>query len=166
MVNEHTVDYHPSPSELTSNIHLVIFLWTPKGFKLSPEYFKIFSRTCILHHCCRKVSNSWCWDYWERHLWVKKLNLFIFTYVPKEKFILGSSHYHSRQEEITHFPHTTFFVFYLSRKGGDYGAEEMTKIKVAKVLVTSFDKFHHFSNHYIFCFCSVVPLFRFKHAEA
>ena len=41
MVNEHTVDYHPSPSELTSNIHLVIFLWTPEGFKLSPEYFWI-----------------------------------------------------------------------------------------------------------------------------
>ena len=42
MVNEHTVDYHPSPSELTSRIHPLIFLWTPKGFIFSPEYFLNF----------------------------------------------------------------------------------------------------------------------------
>ena len=41
MVHEHTVNYHPSPPELTSIIHLVIFLWTPKGF-ISPEYFLNF----------------------------------------------------------------------------------------------------------------------------
>ena len=40
-LNEHTVDYHPSPSELTLGIHPVIFLWTPKRF-ISPEYFLIF----------------------------------------------------------------------------------------------------------------------------
>ena len=38
MVNKHTVDYHPSPSEFTSRINLLIFLWTPKGF-ISPEHF-------------------------------------------------------------------------------------------------------------------------------
>ena len=42
MVNEHTVDYHPSPSELTSRIHPLIFLWTPKGFMFSPECFLNF----------------------------------------------------------------------------------------------------------------------------
>ena len=36
-INKHTVDYHPSPSSLTSRIHHLIFLWTPKGF-ISPEY--------------------------------------------------------------------------------------------------------------------------------
>ena len=40
MLNEHTIDYHPSPSEFTSTIYL-IFLWTPKG-SISPEYFLIF----------------------------------------------------------------------------------------------------------------------------
>ena len=40
-INEHTVDYHPSPSSWTSRIHHLIFLWTPKGF-ISPEYFLIF----------------------------------------------------------------------------------------------------------------------------
>ena len=47
MVNEHTVDYYPSPSEFSSRIHPLIFLWPPKGF-FSPEYFLIFfSNLCI-----------------------------------------------------------------------------------------------------------------------
>ena len=36
MVNKHTVNYHPSPSQLISRIDPLIFLWTPKGF-ISPE---------------------------------------------------------------------------------------------------------------------------------
>ena len=51
MVNEHTVDYHPSPSELTLRIHPLIFLWTPKGFIFSPEgflnFFKPVFRTMV-----------------------------------------------------------------------------------------------------------------------
>ena len=46
MVNKHTVDYHPSPWQLTLRIHPLIFLWTPKGF-FSPESFLIFSETGI-----------------------------------------------------------------------------------------------------------------------
>ena len=83
------------------------------------------------------------------NLWFNKLNLFIFTYVPKQKSPPGSYHYHSRQEEITHFSQTTFFVFSSLEREEDYGAEKMTKIKFARVLVTSFDKFYHF--------CFVVP---------
>ena len=41
MVNKHTVNYHPSPSQLISRIHPLIFLWTPKGF-ISPESFLNF----------------------------------------------------------------------------------------------------------------------------
>ena len=37
-VNKHTVDYHPSPSELISRIQTLIFLRTPKGI-ISPESF-------------------------------------------------------------------------------------------------------------------------------
>ena len=36
MVNKHTADYHPSPAQLISRIHHLIFLWIPKGF-ISPE---------------------------------------------------------------------------------------------------------------------------------
>ena len=110
---------------------------------LSRIFLNFFSNLYIAPWL-QKISNSWCWDYWKVHLWVKKLNLFIFTYVPEQKSLLGSYHYPSRQEEITHFPHTTFFVFFLSRKGGELWSWKMTKIKLASVLVTSFDKFHHF----------------------
>ena len=42
MVNEHAVNYHPSPSELILRIHTFIFIWTPKGFIFSPERFLNF----------------------------------------------------------------------------------------------------------------------------
>ena len=44
------------------------------------------------------------------------------------------------------------FVFHPAERGEDYGAEKMTKVKLARVLVTSFDKFHHLCNFYIFGF--------------
>ena len=48
MVSKHNVDYHPSPLELTSRIHSLMFLWTPSlaGF--------------ISHNGRGKTSNSWC----------------------------------------------------------------------------------------------------------
>ena len=52
-VNEHTVDYHPSPSELTSRIHPVIFLWTFKGF-IFPEFFSIFCSNLYIPPWLRK----------------------------------------------------------------------------------------------------------------
>ena len=42
ILNKHTVDYHAIPSELTSRIHPLTFLWTPKGFIFSPECFLNF----------------------------------------------------------------------------------------------------------------------------
>ena len=42
MINKNIVDYHPSPSQLISMIHTLIYLWTRKGF-ISPESFlKLF----------------------------------------------------------------------------------------------------------------------------
>ena len=41
MVNKHTVDYLPSPSQLISRKQPLIFLWTPKEF-ISPESFLNF----------------------------------------------------------------------------------------------------------------------------
>ena len=49
MANEHTIDYRPSLSELTSRLNPLIFLWIPKGF-ISPEYFLNFSQTYISDH--------------------------------------------------------------------------------------------------------------------
>ena len=47
------IDYHPSPSELTSRTHPVIFLWTPKGF-ISPEYFLNFFSNLYIAQWSRK----------------------------------------------------------------------------------------------------------------
>ena len=134
MLNEPTVDYHPSPSEFTSRIHPLMFLWTPRLWGFTSHYGR------------RKVLNSLRLL---ENFWFSKLNLFIFTYVTKQKFSPGSYHYHSRQEDITHFLQTTFFVFSSSETEKNYRAEKMTKIKIARVLVTSFDKFYRF--------CSSVP---------
>ena len=57
MVNEHTVDYHPSPSELTSRIHPLIFLWTPRGF-ISPEYLLNFFSNLFTPQWLRKSFES------------------------------------------------------------------------------------------------------------
>ena len=42
IVNQHTVNYHLNPAELTSRIHPLIFLRTPKWFIFSPECFLNF----------------------------------------------------------------------------------------------------------------------------
>ena len=41
---QNTVDYHPSPSQLISRIHPLIFLWTHNGF-VSPKSFLNLSGT-------------------------------------------------------------------------------------------------------------------------
>ena len=147
MVNEHTVDYHPSPSEFTSRIRCLIFLWIPKGF-ISPEYFLIFFwnlyippwlQSCFKFMVLRLLENTFV---------SQKTNL-----CPKQNSPPGFYHYHSRQKEITHFPQTKCLenLFFVSRQGEAYRAENMIKIKLARVLVTSFDKFHYFQ-----------PFFHFK----
>ena len=82
MVNKHTADYHPIPSESTSRIHPLIFLWALRVFSLTNISW-IFCQTCISHHACR---NFWIYGiiyYWKINLWAKKLNFFIFTHTPQ-----------------------------------------------------------------------------------
>ena len=158
MVNKHTVDYQPSPSEVTWRIHLLIFLWTPKGFVFSPEYFLNFFSNLYIGQWLRESCKFMVLRLLENAFVSQKNESVHFYLCPKQKSLLGSYHNHSRHEEITHFSHTTFFVFFFSMESEeDYGDQKMTKIKLARVLVTSFDKFHHFCNYYIFGFCSVVP---------
>ena len=42
MVNKHTVDYHPSSSQLTSKIYPLRFLCTPRGFIFSESFLNFF----------------------------------------------------------------------------------------------------------------------------
>ena len=44
MVNKHTVDYHPSASQLVLRTHTLISLWTPKEFCLSRIFLKFFPK--------------------------------------------------------------------------------------------------------------------------
>ena len=53
MVNKHTVIYHPSPSELTSRVHPLIFLWTLKVF-IPPDYFLNFFSNLYIAPWLRK----------------------------------------------------------------------------------------------------------------
>ena len=88
----------------------------------------------------------------------KKLNLF--AHAPKQKSPPGFYYYYSRQKKITYFPQTKCFEnqFFPSREREHYGAENIIKVKLARVLVTSFNKFHStICNLYFFGFCFVVP---------
>ena len=161
MVNKHTVNYHSSPSESTWKI-LSYFC----GFLRSLSLQNI-SSACIFHHGRGKILNLWCSGYSKIHLQVKKLNLFIFThFYPVSSCILILLTPGRWQLLIP--PEQRFLKIYFSpveREGEYLGTKKMTKIKPARVLLTSFDKFQHLCNMYIFGLCLVVPKFRFKHAE-
>ena len=67
-----------------------------------------------------------------------------------------------RQKEINHFTQAAFFenLSPFRRKGvgeGNYGVKKITKIKLVKVLATSFLKSHRLGTLYLFGFCFVVP---------
>ena len=84
MVNKHTVNYHPSPSQLISRIHPLIFPWTPKGF-ISPESFLNFFLNLHIPPWLHKSFKFIALRLLQIHLRVKKLNLFIFTHAHKQK---------------------------------------------------------------------------------
>ena len=70
-------------------------------------------------------------------------------------YLLMTSFSSPWRKKITHFTQTAFSenIFFIKQKGEGYAAENMTKFKLARVLVTSFDIFHHLYNLYIgFCF--------------
>ena len=76
---------------------------------------------------------------------------FIFHCAPKQNSPPGFYHLHS----TTHFSPKTFFeiLFSVAEREEDYGAEKMIKIKLARALVTSFDKSHHFITSRFFLVC-------------
>ena len=123
LVSKHTVDYHSSPSELISRIHTLIFLWTLKWF-ISPESFLNFFLYIPpwLQKSFRLLQIHWR---------VKKLNLFIFTYAPKQKSLPGFYQYPPGRRELLIPPTQPFLkTFFPEEKGGveDYWVEKNTKI--------------------------------------
>ena len=96
-----------------TNSHISMDSW---GFTFSPEYFWIFLKPV---HCTMvaKKFKIYGVKITRKCICESKNWICSFLLIPKQKSLLVSYHYHSRQEEISHFPHT-FFVFFLSRKGG------------------------------------------------
>ena len=116
MVNGHIVNYHPSLSKLTSRIHALLVLWTARGLSLQ-DISRIFLVAGYSYPLARLSPR--------------------FLSLPP-----GRSKLHVPPEQ-------RFLKIYFTRaeRGReDYGAENMIKIKPARVLVTSFDKFHDLCN--------------------
>ena len=152
----HTIDCHPSPSELTSMIHPLIFLWILKRL-ISLGYFLNFFSNLYIPSWLQKsfkfmVLRLLGDTYVSRNL---TMNLINFAHAPKQNSPPG-------RRELPISPGQLFLKIYFSpsRKSEDYGAEKMAKIELERVLVTSFDKFHHICNLYCFGLfsCAIIQI--------
>ena len=134
---------------------IIIFLWTPKDF--SPESFLNFLLNLYVPPWLWKSLKFIVLRLLQIHLWIKKLNLFIFTPAPKQKSPSGFYHYPQGRREWRIPPEQRFLkIFFPEQKEGERIMELKKLPKLTRVLVTSFDKFHHLCNLYIFGLCFVV----------
>ena len=152
MINKHTVGYHPSSSQLTSRIHpLRIFLEffpIPVNSTMFVEMFQIYGV---------KITGKYIY---ESKNWICS-----FLVEPQAKLSPGFYHYPQTEGNYLFPPEQRFLKIHFSpaekqKAGGRRGLcswKKNTEIKPMRVLLTSFDKLHHFCNLYIFGFCFVVP---------
>ena len=155
IVNKHTSDYHPSPSQSISRIHTLIFLWTPKGF-ISPESFLNFFLNLYISPWLRK-SFKFSVKITANTFVSQKIESVHFYSYPQAKLYCKFLSLSSRQKRIAHSSRTVFFEDIFSWEERGERNMELKKIpKLTKVLVTSLDKFHNLCNLYIFGLCFVV----------
>ena len=145
LVNKHIVDSHISPSEFTPRIHPLIFLWSPKGF-ISPEYFLDFFSNLYIPPWLRKSFKFMTLRWLENTFLSQKNWICSFLLISPSKtlpqvYIITTPN--RRKLPISSKTKCSENLFFPNKEGEDYGAENMTKIKTARVLVTSFDKSHH-----------------------
>ena len=136
---------------------IIIFLWTPKGF-ISPESFLNFLLNLYIPPWLPKSFKFIVLRLLQIHLWVKKLSLFNFTHAPKQNSLPGFYHYSPGRRELPIPPEQHFLKMYFpEQKEGDR-IMYLKKLPIlTRVLVTSFDKFHHICNLYIFdLFCYAI----------
>ena len=115
IVNKHTVDYHPSLSQLISRIHTLIFLWTPKGF-ISPRIFLDFFPKPVYSTIMEKFQ-IYSVRITANTFMSIKLNLFNFTHASKRNSPHVSS-LSSSQTRIAHFSRVAFLkIFFPEEKG-------------------------------------------------
>ena len=108
---------------------------TTKGF-ISPEYFLNFFWNLYILSWLRKSF--------------KFLVLRLLEYMSLRKTLPPA------EGNYPFLPNRVFWKSVFSANRKDYGAEKMTKVKLARALATSFDKFHYQCNLYIFGFSFVV----------
>ena len=142
--------------QIYCQLPIIIFIWTRKGF-ISPESFLNFLVNLCISPWLQKGFKFIVSRLLQIHLWIKKLNLFNCTHAPKQnspRFLSLSP----RQKGIAHFSRTAFSEDIFSRaerwKGEDCAVEKLPKL--TRVLVSSFDKFHHLCNLYSLGLCFVV----------
>ena len=84
-----------------------------------------------------------------------------FCSCPQQNAPPGSYHNTPGRRKLPISSEQRFLKIVLSpaERGEDYGAEKMTKIKLARAFVTSFDKFYHLCMqplHFSFLFCCTI----------
>ena len=79
-INKHTIDYHPSPLELASNIHPLVFLYLPLQ-----NICWIFSRTYISQHGWGNLSKFMVFRLLENAFGSQKIKTIHFYLCPLDK---------------------------------------------------------------------------------
>ena len=121
--------------QIYCQLPIIIFLWTPKGF-ISPESFLNFLLNLYILPWFRKSFKFIVLSILQIHLWVKKLNLFSFTYAPKQDSPPGFYHHPPGRWKLPIPPEQNFLkVFFPEQKEGweDYIVETVTKINKGKI---------------------------------
>ena len=133
IVNKHTVDYHPSPSQLVSRVHSLIFLWTLKGFISSESFFNFFMDLYIPLYL-RKSFKFIVLRLLENIFVSQKIESVHFYSCPEAKFSPSFYHYPSGKRKLPLPPEKPFLkITFPEKKGGgrggwgvgeDYGTEK------------------------------------------
>ena len=141
LVNKHTVNYEPSPSQLVSRIHHLIFLWTTLILHISIYFYisKGFISRIFLDFFLKPIYSTMITEKFQIHS-VKITGKYIcesknwicsFLLMPPRKtlpriFIIIPQ----ADRNCPFLPNSVVWrYFFLRRKGGeDYGVENITKI--------------------------------------
>ena len=105
--------YHPSPSELTSRIYALKFLWTPKGF-ISQEDFLNFFANLYATPCLQESFKFMVLRLLENTFLSQKTELFIFTHAPKQNFSPGFIIATPGRRKLPIFPEQHFLKIFFS----------------------------------------------------
>ena len=108
MINKHTVNYHPSPSQWISRIHPLIFLWTPKGF-ISPESFLNFFLNLYIPPWLRKSFKFIVLRLLANTFVSQKIESAHFYSCFQAKFSPGFYHYHPGRRNFSFLLNSVFW---------------------------------------------------------